>query len=342
MDYIQALRFFNESELATKIKVAEHNAPNIFDGSGIYFLRCDGRHFKSFTKGLKKPFDKILRNTMERTMIALCEEVQGSVIGFTQSDEITVMFKKQNENSQLSYGGRRTKIETSAAASCTLFFNKFFMEEVQDAIDKKIDEYLKDNILGISEIKEIVNKDFEIYTKKFLTATFDARCFEMSTPMEAQQVVIWRILDCYKNAIQMIARSNFSNKELHEKKTYQMVSMLKDKGITISSFPIRNIYGAFCCKEEKLLYKGTNRECVRSKYTLKDTLSSVFTLDCFRNDVCTIGEIIKVKYKNEIVFGQVVNLIDGEEKHNCGLAYPLLQVKLVDGTLVDIAPYDVI
>ena len=333
MDYTKALKFFNESELAKNIKKAEHMGEIIYDGNGIYFLRCDGRHFKSFTKGLKKPFDKILRTTMERTMIALCEEIQGSVIGFTQSDEITVMFKKQNEESQLPYSGRKAKIETSAAASCTLFFNKIFMEEVSNAKLETIEEYSKNSSLTQSEIIDKVNKEFEVYEKKFLTATFDARCFETSTPIEAQSVLIWRILDCYKNAIQMIARCNFSNKELHQKKTYEMVQMLENKGVKISSFPIRNIYGAFCCKEEKILYVGTDRECVRKKYTLKNALESIFELPYFKNDTYSIGEIVKVEKQGETIFGKITKILKEDY---------LIQIQLLDGSLRNIHKEDII
>lgn len=278
----EKLRQYKEQELAKEAKIAEHENEVILNENEIHFIRCDGRHFKSFCKGLDKPFDTIFRNTMEKTMIALCEEIQGSVMGFTQSDEITVMFKKLNEESELPFNGRKTKIETSAAASCTLFFNKFFIEEVNKAKEKMRDKYLNDGIISEPEIEDIINKEFKTYDNKFLIATFDARVFSRPNLELAQKIFIWRILDCYKNAVQMVARTKFSNKQLENKKTFEMKEMLLEKGVDIESFEHRNMYGIATIKEEKILNKGTDRECIRKKYILKDSLETVFESDIFK------------------------------------------------------------
>ena len=47
--------------------------------------------FTSFTKGMEKPYDRILQETMAGTMKYLCENIQGAVFGYTQSDEITIV-----------------------------------------------------------------------------------------------------------------------------------------------------------------------------------------------------------------------------------------------------------
>ena len=54
-------------------------------------IRLDGKAFHTFTKGFKKPFDEILIKSMQETMKKLCESIQGCVIGYTQSDEITLI-----------------------------------------------------------------------------------------------------------------------------------------------------------------------------------------------------------------------------------------------------------
>ena len=53
-------------------------------------IRLDGCHFHTFTRGMKKPFDAILIKTMQDTMKYLCENIQGCVLGYTQSDEISL------------------------------------------------------------------------------------------------------------------------------------------------------------------------------------------------------------------------------------------------------------
>ena len=54
-------------------------------------IRIDGKAFHTFTCGFNKPFDKILMQSMQETMKYLCENIQGCVFGYTQSDEITLI-----------------------------------------------------------------------------------------------------------------------------------------------------------------------------------------------------------------------------------------------------------
>ena len=54
-------------------------------------LRIDGKAFHTFTKGFQKPFDEVLIKSMQETMKYLCENIQGCVLGYTQSDEITLI-----------------------------------------------------------------------------------------------------------------------------------------------------------------------------------------------------------------------------------------------------------
>lgn len=279
--YNDVLKNFKEADLAKKIKAYEADTSPILDNDKIHFIRCDGRHFKSYCKGFKKPFDIILRNAMRRTMVALCEEVSGAFIGYTQSDEITIGFKKPNDESDLHFNGRRTKITTSASASCTLLFNQFIEDEIEKAKVRRLAELLEeedpDNVSmspTIAELNEIIANEFASYEKKKMIATFDARVFSMDKE-ECSEAIIWRILDCHKNAIQMIARSQFPLKELHKKKTYEMKDMLNEKGNFLQREDIRNLYGTICYKMEMVLYPNTERECTRKKFVCDEPYHQV-------------------------------------------------------------------
>lgn len=46
-------------------------------------IRIDGKAFHTFTKGFERPFDKVLSNSMIRTMGYLCQNIQGCVFGYT-------------------------------------------------------------------------------------------------------------------------------------------------------------------------------------------------------------------------------------------------------------------
>ena len=61
-------------------------------------IRIDGKAFHTFTHGFQKPFDDILIKSMQETMKYLCENIQGCVFGYTQSDEITLVLVANTQN----------------------------------------------------------------------------------------------------------------------------------------------------------------------------------------------------------------------------------------------------
>lgn len=58
-----------------------------------FIIRVDGKAFHTYTRGFVKPFDEIMCNTMIEVTRKLCEEIPGAVLGYTQSDEITIVCK---------------------------------------------------------------------------------------------------------------------------------------------------------------------------------------------------------------------------------------------------------
>ena len=69
-------------------------------------IRLDGRAFHSFTKNFERPFDEVLIKAMQETTKYLCENIQGCVLGYTQSDEITLIlvdYKNLNSSAWFDY-----------------------------------------------------------------------------------------------------------------------------------------------------------------------------------------------------------------------------------------------
>ncbi len=46
-------------------------------------VRIDGKAFHTFTKGFQKPFDHLFMDCMQKTMLYLCQNIQGCVFGYT-------------------------------------------------------------------------------------------------------------------------------------------------------------------------------------------------------------------------------------------------------------------
>ena len=94
-------------------------------------IRIDGKAFHTFTRGFQKPFDEVLIKSMQGTMKYLCENIQGCVLGYTQSDEITLIlidYKKLTSSAWFDYEVQ--KICSIAASMATMAFNKYFYDNV--------------------------------------------------------------------------------------------------------------------------------------------------------------------------------------------------------------------
>ena len=161
-------------------------------------IRLDGCHFHTFTRGFEKPFDELLMCSMIRTMKYLCQNIQGCVFGYTQSDEISLILVDYKKlNSSAWYDNEVQKMCSVAASLCTLKFNEVFREEVC--------KYFADK-------KECL---LAAYNKALKTgAVFDCRAFNVPKD-DVCNCIIWRQQDATRNSIQALAQSVFSHKELH-------------------------------------------------------------------------------------------------------------------------------
>ena len=95
-------------------------------------IRLDGKAFHTFTRGMKKPFDRIMMTTMQETMKFLCENIQGCVFGYTQSDEITLVLTDYATIATDGWFGYNIQKMVSVSASmATQAFNRIFKENAE-------------------------------------------------------------------------------------------------------------------------------------------------------------------------------------------------------------------
>lgn len=216
-------------------------------------IRIDGRAFHTFTRGFQKPFDEVLIKSMQETMRYLCENIQGCVLGYTQSDEITLIlidYKKLTSSAWFDYEVQ--KICSIAASMATMAFNKFFEKYVDEYRFSKWDGASKyeDGTWGcIQTLLNAVDKG----------AMFDARCFNIPKE-EVTNLVYWRQLDASRNSIQMVGQANFSHKKLQNKSCNDIQDMLMtQKGINWNDLPTYQKRGSCCVKENHFIEneKGT-------------------------------------------------------------------------------------
>ena len=212
-------------------------------------IRIDGKAFHTFTKGFKKPFDEILIKTMQETTKYLCENIQGCVLGYTQSDEITlILIDYQKFNTAAWFDYEVMKICSISASMATMAFNKFFLDNVDMAFQA---EFYKQGLNQGGTLSEIdkLEKKYQIYYDSVNKAMFDARCFNVPKE-EVTNLIYWRQLDATRNSIQMVGQANFSHRELQNKSCSMIQDMLMtQKGINWNDFSTYQKRGTCVIKE---------------------------------------------------------------------------------------------
>ena len=209
-------------------------------------LRLDGKAFHTFTKGFKRPYDEVFHNVMNETMKYLCENIQGCKLGYTQSDEITLLltdYDTLTTDAWFDYSVQ--KMCSIASSMATLMFNKMLAREIRE-MNKKY------NVQSPTDFDE--GFDWQYHNKLVDAlekgAMFDCRCFNIPKE-EVANCFIWRQQDATRNAIQMLGQTYFSRKELNGKSCNDIQDMLMlQKNINFNDMPTEFKRGICCVRKE--------------------------------------------------------------------------------------------
>jgi tRNA(His) 5'-end guanylyltransferase len=196
----------SQDELGDRMKLYERL------GSGARLLpllpvlaRVDGRAFHAFTRGLERPYDARLSRMMVETTVALVRETN-AVLGYTQSDEITLCLYSASHATQLWFDGRQAKMTGQLAALASVHFYRLTQERLGPEYARRL-------------------------------PTFDARVWNVPTRAEAANCFLWREQDATKNSLQMAARAHYSHKALDGKDGRDLHELLFQKGVNWDAYP---------------------------------------------------------------------------------------------------------
>ena len=181
---------------------------------------------------------------MQDTMKYLCENIQGCVLGYTQSDEITlILVDYQDRDTSAWFDNNIQKMVSVSASMATISFYHNFRQNMINWTD--------------NNVGKIVNgdKDRLNYSKILLDRTngyamFDSRVFNIPKE-EVVNCLLWRQQDCVRNSIQSVGQANFSHKQLEGKNCNDIQDMLMtEKGINWNDYPTHLKRGSCCIKED--------------------------------------------------------------------------------------------
>ncbi len=178
-------------------------------------IRLDGNNFHTWTKGLDRPFDKNLTELMIETTKFLVQETN-AVVGYTQSDEITLVLYSADHKSLIYNDGKKQKILSKLTGKCVSFFNE---------------------------------KRLELLPKHNKIANFDCRIYQTPTLLDACVQLLWRENDATKNSISMLAQSLFSHKELLKLNGSEMQNkMMLEKNVNWNDLEVKFKRGTYVKK----------------------------------------------------------------------------------------------
>lgn len=234
-------------------------------------IRIDGKAFHTFTRGMKRPFDTILIKSMQETTRYLCEHIQGCVLGYTQSDEITLIlvdYRKFDSSAWFDY--EVEKLCSVSASMATMAFNRAFTNNIHMLMTyfhygEEIDMDIVKQDYGLTDEDLELGSDFwenrwPLYQERMGTAMFDARCFNIPKE-EVTNLIFWRQLDATRNSIQMVGQAYFSHDQLENKNQNDIQEMLwSTYGINWNDFPTHQKRGTCVVRNEILLeYLGNGQ-----------------------------------------------------------------------------------
>lgn len=207
----------SKDSLGDRMKAYEaRETDRLIDPERPLVTRLDGRAFSTFTRGMNKPFDAQMSNIMRAVTTHLIEQT-GARIGYTQSDEITLVFERETPESEPIFGGRVFKIISVLAAVASAKFT----------------------LLAAKAWPERVAR---------IVPSFDCRAFSVPSRAEAVNALIWREQDAARNAVQSVAQAHLPPERTHGKSAAELVAMLGDVGVSMEAFPVAHRLGRYLAK----------------------------------------------------------------------------------------------
>lgn len=254
----------NRDNLGNRMKGYENIERRYLPARAPLIIRLDGVHFHSFTRGFEKPFDESFLWCMRMTMQALCNNIMGAKLGYTQSDEITILLTDDDTiETDPWFGKNLQKIVSVSAAMATHYFNIY----VNDVC------YMRGLDTPVGQIHASQGLTSAYYHNKL--AIFDARAFVVPRE-EVLNVFEWRQQDCVRNSIQAVGQYYFSQKELDHKSCNDIQNMLfTEKGINWNNYPTALRRGACAIKVPTEIATPEGETLIRNKWKI-DTEIPIF------------------------------------------------------------------
>lgn len=188
---------------------------HVLTGRTPVIAHVDGIGFSQYTRKCEKPFDQKLGDVMIDVAVGIIERVQGAMVAYTQSDEITVLLHGYKTIASMPYRGNRVQKLVSEMAGPTSSHFTALSHRIWD----------EGKLSGIRE------------------AAFAAAVF-LVPENDVNNFFLSRQKDGIRNSVQMLTRSLYSHKQVDRKKVAEMKEMCTSYGAPWEDLDLRWQRGA--------------------------------------------------------------------------------------------------
>jgi tRNA(His) 5'-end guanylyltransferase len=220
-----------KDDLGDRMKRYEAAQDHVLPPNFPVIIRLDGKGFHEFTRGrFDAPFDPVFKEAMYSSAKNLLESFSGALLGYVQSDEMTLLFENNSmDNKSPFYNNRIQKICSVFASTCAITF--------------------------YNEIKSHVDDIIPVFA-------FDCRCFVVPRE-EVINNFIWRQKDSNRNSLNSILywtlkKNGCNSREASDRangmKKNERLELLKEMGIDIDDrvkYPSHYLRGACIYRVER-------------------------------------------------------------------------------------------
>lgn len=205
-------------------------------------IRLDGRKFSKFTKGLNRPFDERMMKAMKDTTQYLLNKFPSAYVGYTQSDEISLVLRN-DYTAPCEFDGRIQKLASLFASECAVQF------------------YINCLKYGIP----LEGKSNPV---------FDCRVFNVPNLVEASNCILWREEDARVNSIQSVGHYYMTQKEMHKLSNKDVVDRLNMfYQVDWNALPVEQKYGTYLFRKNRDVEQLTKP---LKEYPLEERLEFLF------------------------------------------------------------------
>jgi tRNA(His) 5'-end guanylyltransferase len=191
--------------LSIRMKAYEHTTRQIMPRRSYTITRVDGRAFRTLLRNAQSPVDYHVLDLMGEVARSLCMDISGAVLGYVQSDEVSVLSTDfDTVRTQPHFGGVVQKLASTAAATATAAWHQALND---------------------------------MSPPEWCGATFDGRVFQIPDQVEVVNYFLWRQRDAKRNALQLVARHYASHAELQGMNTDRIHRLLAENHILFGDFP---------------------------------------------------------------------------------------------------------